>query len=87
MVTDGLWSLVMVYNAQAYIAIEFDLEFDYGTLTVGLWLWDFDCGNLTLGGSFFSLDKSSFGLKLSLYPKFQLPMCPGTVLIFWRTQL
>jgi hypothetical protein len=24
------------------------------------------------------LDESSFGLKLSLYPEFQLPMCPGT---------
>jgi hypothetical protein len=29
------------------------------------------------GGDFF-LDESSFGLKLSLYPEFQLPMCPGT---------
>jgi hypothetical protein len=29
------------------------------------------------GGDFF-LDKSSLGLHLSLYPKFQLPMCIGT---------
>ena len=28
-------------------------------------------------GNFF-LDESSFRLKLSLYLKFQLPMCPGT---------
>ena len=41
---------------QAYIAIVFGLEFDYGTLTVG----------------------SSFGLTLSLYSNFQIPMCPGT---------
>ena len=31
-------------------------------------------------GTNFFLDESSLGLKLSLYPEFQLPMCPGTVL-------
>ena len=27
---------------------------------------------------FFSLEESSLGLKLSLYPEFQLPVCPGS---------
>ena len=41
----------------------FGLEFDYGSLTVGL----------RLGG-----DRPSFGLKLCLYSEFQFPVCLGT---------
>jgi hypothetical protein len=72
----------------------FGLEFDYGTLTLGLRLGVPNPRNDDISVNmnqikkmtlfifqvvYFVLDESSFGLKLSLNTQFYLPMCPGTL--------